>query len=99
MNIKIGGQTIDDDGEMYHIRINKPIYNTVVSINKAILMTAVKNKRLLKISTNHNGEEYSEIVSPWGWIGRSKRIEKVFKYPDNPMILFQGKVNMEADNV
>lgn len=91
--INIGGQTLDDDGQSYHVHINKPIYGTCVALNDAIIKYAKNHNRRLIISC----PKAKESVTPDEWVQRSIIIKKVFRYPDNPMILWQGIIKQTND--
>lgn len=93
MNIKIQGQLVQDDGITYHIHINKPIYNTCVSINSLIIKNAIDNNRDLRISCFYIRKYVEEVVSPRDWIKRSKKFSKVYRFKDRPMVFYQGLIN------
>jgi hypothetical protein len=92
--IKIQGQEIEDDGLSYHIHIKKPIYGTTVALNDAIIKYARNHNRRLIVSC----PKAKESVTPDEWVARSTIIKKVFRYPDNPMILWQGTIRQEPDS-
>ena len=84
----INGQEIEEAGEYWFVHIRKPIYGTVVAINEKILAKAEKLGKHLVISTKGIEKQFT----PQGWRKQSKRFEKVFNYPDNPMVIWQGDV-------
>ena len=84
----IEGQTLEDDGIILHFHIKKPIYGHCVAVNETILRRCEQLNRLMEISCPGK----KETLTPQEWRDKSKRISKVFKYPDNPMILWQGTI-------
>ena len=88
MVIKIYGQTVKDDGITYHVHIKKPIYGHCVAINSKIINQAIQNHRWLHVSCP--GAE--ETVNPWEWLSKGQKIEKVYRIPNHPMVLYQKHV-------
>lgn len=82
------GQAVEDDGVSYYVHIKKPIYGHCVAINRAIIQAAITNGRLLVVSC----PGASEVIPPRAWVNRARRIEKVFRRPDEPMVLYQATV-------
>lgn len=89
--ILFNGQVRTVGKHYWWMEIDRPIYGNVVAIREKILKEAKKNKKAIVI----NSPGCQEVVSPDMWIERSKRIEKVFKIPDRPMVLWQGEVKQE----
>jgi hypothetical protein len=86
--IYIQGQAVNDDGEVYEIYIHKPIYGHCVALNSDIIKLAKLHLRSLLVKC----PGASEKIAPDDWVSKSKRIEKVFRRPDQPMILYQGHI-------
>jgi len=84
--IYIQGQTVIDDGTSYEIFINKPIYGHCVALNSDIIKAATRNHRLLLVKC----PEASELLEPQAWVKKAARIAKVFRRPNDPMILYQA---------
>ena len=72
---------------MLEVFIKKSLNDNYVFIRREILTTAIRNGNKLKVIIP-GGEE---IINPTKWL-KGKKIEKIFKRPDEPMILFGGKV-------
>lgn len=68
------------EANMKTLEIRKPLYNNFVYIRESILKSTDKLK--VKIP---NGEA---VINTEEWIKSGKRMEKVFKIPNCPMILF-----------
>jgi len=68
---------------MIHFKIKKPLYDNFVNLRKSLLLRAIKDGELIKITIPQG----SAIVSPVWWIKTGKESEKVFKIPDRPMKL------------
>lgn len=88
MIINIWGQQIEDDGSIYHIHIDKPIYGTCVALSSKIIGEAIKHHREIEVSC----PGASEVVSPWYWMEKSKKVSKVFRDPKHPMLLYQATI-------
>lgn len=81
-------QTIGDN--LWHMKFQKPFYGTVVAIRDKILLEAIKKKKFLLVECE-NGQE---VVDPKTWIKEGKRIEKVFKIPERPMVLYERAIKL-----
>ena len=84
------GQKVDKVDGMWVTKIDKPIYGTCVAINEKILDMAAFFKVKLKIICP--GAE--EVVDPKEFKKQARRIEKVFRFPDDPMILYQKSIGL-----
>jgi hypothetical protein len=76
-----------------YIEIRKPIYGNYCAIQESKLRQAIKNKEALTIKTP-NGEA---TVCPRWWIEKGDRMEKVFNFPDRPMILYANHAPIESE--
>jgi len=88
VTIYIQGQRVIDDGTSYEVYINKPIYGHCVALNEDIINHAKRHNRLLLVKC----PGASQLLSPQAWIDKSKRVLKVFRRPDQPMVLYQGYI-------
>ena len=88
MKLNFYGQEVIEDGNVWHVHIKKPIFGTCVAINNKIINQAIERGKMLKISTTNASEE----TTPYGWIRKSIKMKKVFRFADRPMILWQGVV-------
>ncbi len=70
------------------VNIKKPMYDNYVSIRRKYINEAIRKGVDLEITTP-NG---TGTVDPEYWVATGKRIEKVFKRPDCPMILIANHV-------
>jgi len=72
------------------VNIRKPIYGNHVYINATVVNKAIAMGAMLEI-TVPNGKA---IMDPKKWKARGDIMKKVFLYPDNPMILYGGNVDI-----
>ena len=77
----------------WHIRINKPIYGDCVAIRSRIIDEAIAKQKILLVEANGKLEK----VHPLTWKKESQKIEKVFKIPECPMILYQRTLRNISD--
>ena len=77
---------------MIEVEIKKPLYGNYVYVRDVFLHAAIKRGGKLKI-TVPNG---SAIVDAKEWM-KGNRMEKVFKDPKNPMILYGGNVPIPGE--
>jgi hypothetical protein len=70
------------------IEIRKPLYDNFVYIRDKIIFDAIRNHRVLRITIPQG----TAIVNPENWLRTGKRMEKVFKIPDKPMVLIGNYV-------
>jgi hypothetical protein len=76
---------------MIHFKIKKPLYGNFVNLRKSLLLRAIKDGELIKITIPQG----SAIVSPVWWIKTGKEVEQVFKIPDRPMKLVGNYVEIK----
>jgi hypothetical protein len=77
-----------------YINIRKPIYGTYVGIREKYLWKAKREKKLLKIEIPQG----VCIISPDKFLKGSRRIEKVFKIPTKPMVLYCRELTLTKQN-
>lgn len=75
-------------GPYWYMFIHKPIYGTCVAIRGAILDKAIQLNKRIVVQCPH-GEA---IIDPKSWKKTAKRIEKEFKIPGVPMVLYQAEL-------
>lgn len=77
------------------IYIRKPLYETdegdFVYIRVERLNEAIAHKELLEVETPRTVAR----IDPYKWKKEGKRMEKVFKIPNRPMILYGGVVPLK----
>lgn len=73
------------------ITITKPIHSNYVGISQANINKALRLGEPLEINIPHLGSGKSD---PKEWMKTGKRIEKVFLYPSNPMVLYTNYVKL-----
>ena len=73
------------------LTLYKPIYpnSLYFGIRQETLRKAIRNRDYLKVQ--YQGIIYQ--VRPKQWIKTGTRIEKVYRFPDNPMILYCNYLN------
>lgn len=69
------------------------MYGNYVFINSTIVERAIREKNMLEIIIP-NGRA---TVDPQKWKANGRVMKKVFKYPDNPMILYGGEVPIQME--
>ena len=78
------------------VNIKKPLYGNFVYINGNVITKAIEHGAWLEITIPKG----RAIVDPRQWKETAIKIEKVmkkvFKFPDNPMILYGGSVPLPA---
>jgi len=74
--------------ETVNVTIKKPLYDNFVYVRDMHIRRAMREGKKLKITIPQG----AGIVDPVDWIKTGKKMEKVFKYPDNPMILWGNRV-------
>ena len=87
---KIDGQEVVETESRWETTIRKPIYGTCVALNEKLLKSAISKRK--KILVKCPGAE--ELIDPKEWMKDAKRISKVFKQPNNPMILYQKSIGV-----
>ena len=78
---------------MIEVNIHKPVYGNYVYVRDVFLRAAMRRGEMIKITVPKG----SAIVDPKEWIKNGKKMEKVFKRPDQPMILYGGNVPLPAE--
>lgn len=73
------------------VNIKKPIYGNYCYIRASIVDKAIKDGAMLEITIPRG----KAIVDPVKWKENGKIMKKVFKFPDNPLVLYGGSVPME----
>ena len=76
---------------MVKVNILKPVYGNFVYIRNTYINEALKKGVDLEI-TVPNG---TATVNPNEWLKGAKRLEKEFRIPGHPMILFGNHVRLE----
>lgn len=84
------GQVQTLGNKLWYMKFQKPIYGTVCAIRDRILKDAMKAGKLLLVECPGG----QEVVSPKTWLTEGKRMEKVFKIPDRPMILYERSIKL-----
>lgn len=72
------------------VPLQRPIYGTNYAIREKWIELAKKTNKLLLIRTPFG----QEIINPGVYKKESRRIEKVFKIPTSPMVLFQRDLHL-----
>lgn len=86
------GQMVEIYGDMWTTSINKPLYGTYCNLNEKLLNAAIQANATLIVKCPN-----AELtISAKEWKETSLRTEKVFKRPDEPMILY-GRSLKEYD--
>lgn len=69
---------------MVEVKIEKPLYGTMVYIRDKYLKQAIKENGPLTIICA--GKKY--MVGPYKWLEDAKKMEKEFLIPGKPMVLY-----------
>jgi hypothetical protein len=85
---KIQGQEVIESGDLWRIHIKKPIYGHCVAINSKLLFMADQQHKRIIVSCP--GAEEETTAREWQW--KAKRINKVFRIPNHPMVLYQAQI-------
>jgi hypothetical protein len=72
------------------VAINKPLYGQMYYVRDTYIKQAVKQHIPLRITTPEGSGEYW----PKDWMKDAKKMEKVFNFPNNPMILWGNYVKV-----
>jgi hypothetical protein len=89
-------------------KILKPLYETdegsYIMIYDFHLKEAIRRRQAMLITTNWRGREIQKVCLPKAWRKVAQKIEKVFNYPDRPMVLYGSlipapKVKTEEDRL
>lgn len=94
------GQKVEVEGDLWITKIAKSVYGTTVALNKLLLDSAIRAKAKLKVGTidPKTNDWVWEVISPTEWKNSAVQFSKVFKRPDDPMIMYQrsvGKIKPE----
>ena len=79
--------------EIISIEIRDPLPGNYVYVNEGFLNRAIRAGAHVMIKTPLG----SLIVSPRDWKRNGKKIKKVFKFKDNPMTLYGGRIPIEGE--
>jgi hypothetical protein len=74
--------------EIIKVNIRKPLYGNFCYINAKIVNSAIRKGALLEITVPNGTAQ----VNPQKWKDTGKVMSKVFKFVDNPMILYGNHV-------
>lgn len=74
--------------------IKKPMYGTYVYIRDKYVDMAIKMKTKLRITIPQG----VALVDPLEWKKNGKRMEKVFRNPNEPMVLYGGHVPLKLED-
>lgn len=74
--------------------IKKPLYGTYVYIRDKYVDMAIKHRTMLRISIPQG----TALVDPKEWKKNGKRMEKVFRNPNEPMVLYGGHVPLKLED-
>lgn len=73
------------------VDILKPLYGNFVYIREEIINRAIRQGAMLEVKIPKG----KAIVDPSNWKKNGKRMERVFKRPNEPMVLWGGNVPLE----
>jgi len=74
------------------VEIKKPMYGTYCQVRDMYINKAIKQGKKLRITIPQG----VGVVDPKDWKKTGKKYEKVFRFPDNPMILYGNYVPIEG---
>ena len=74
--------------EIIKVNIRKPLYGNFCYINATIVNNAIRRGAKLEITVPNGTAQ----VNPQKWKDSAKVMRKVFKFVDNPMILYGNHV-------
>ena len=75
--------------KLISVFIQKPLYGNMCYINEETINRAIKHGFQLEVKTPTK----TKIVNPKEWKQKGQRMSKVFKRPDEPMILFGNNLD------
>ncbi len=91
MKLYFWGQQVEDDGKgLWTTTIVLPIYGQVVALNDKLITAAIKAKVKVLVKTMVG----NAVIDPKKWKKTGMRIEKVFKLPEHPMVLWQNRLEI-----
>ena len=73
---------------MKKVTIKKPMYGAFVYIRDRVLYDAIHDGERIQVCIPQG----SAIIDPKEWIRTGKKLEKVFKIPNRPMVLWGNHV-------
>lgn len=82
------------DNKYINVDIKRPLYGNFCYIRDIYLNQARREHKNLRITTP-NG---TGIMTVEQWMTNCKEMKKVFKQPDNPMVLFGNTVVINSTN-
>lgn len=95
---KIDGQEVEIHGDVWLTHIKKPLYKSstgyVVSLNGKLLEEAEKYSKKLVVTCMD--ARFVTTATQWKVDGR--RYEKVFKRPDEPMVLYEREIPLQEQD-
>ena len=74
--------------ETVDVYIHKPLYGTFCYIRDNYIQRALRESKQLRIKIPQG----TYLIDPHDWMKTAKKMEKVFNFPDNPMILWGNHV-------
>ena len=77
------------------VEIKKPLYGTKVFIRDKYIKQARKENKKLKIISG----DITGIYSPKEWLEKAEKMEKVFNFPDRPMVLWGNYLKEKSDDI
>jgi hypothetical protein len=95
MKKTIGGQDIEViDETTWRTVIDTPIFGTTVALNDALIRQAIKHSVTLIVCVKIDSEQklVCERLSPRKWKHEAQLIRKVFKFENNPMLMWQREI-------
>jgi hypothetical protein len=77
---------------MIIVTIRKPLYGTFCNIRESVINNAIKSGQMMLVKIPQ-GEA---VVDPGDWKKTGKRVEQVFNFPDNPMVMWGNYVPIDG---
>jgi len=77
------------------VEIKKPLYGTKVFIRDKYIKQAQKEGKKLRIISG----DMTGIYEPSEWLEKAEKMEKVFNFPDRPMILWGNYLKEKDDDI
>lgn len=71
------------------VSISKPLYGNMCYINETVIDKAIRYGFQLEVKTPTK----TKVVDPKEWKQKGQRMSKIFKRPDQPMILFGANLD------
>ena len=73
------------------VEIRKPLFKNFAYVREKYLLTAIENGVKIEIRIPQG----AAVVDPKTWMKTGKRMEKVFKFPNSPLVLYGNYVTIE----